>query len=80
MRRRNCWTKMNFNMEVRIEEFEKRAIDAVSELRNLLGATTVDVNVHVDNYEKGCHTDVKFFTSIQVDTSRGGCGPVSKGN
>lgn len=67
-------------MEVRIKEFEKAAIEAVAELRNLLGATTVDVNVRVDDYGKSCHTDVKFFTSIQVDTSRGGCGPVSKGN
>ena len=49
-------------MDVTIKEFEKRAIDAVSELRNLIGAIRVDVNVHVDNYEKGCKTDVTFFT------------------
>lgn len=63
-------------MEVKIKEFEKRAIDAISELRNLLGATRIDVAVHIDNYESGCETDVKFFTSIPADASSvPGCGP-----
>lgn len=57
-------------MEVRIKEFEKRAIDAVSELRILLGATRVDVTVHIDNYEGSCRTDVSFYTSIPADASR----------
>ena len=61
-------------MDVKIKEFEKRAIDAVSELRDLLGATRIDVSVHIDNYEKGCKTDVTFFTSIAADaTARPGC-------
>ena len=69
-------------MDVKIKEFEKRAIDAVSELRDVLGAKCVDVTVHVDNYEKGCKTDVKFFTSIAVDASRPvpGCGPACIGD
>ena len=66
-------------MEVRIKEFEKRAIDAVSELRILLGATRINVNVNVDNFEKECKTDVSFFTSIPADASRvPGCGPACK--
>ena len=68
-------------MDVRIKEFEKRAIDAVSELRNLLGAKRVDVSVHIDNYESGCKTDITFFTSIPADASRvPGCGPACKGD
>ena len=68
-------------MDVTIKEFEKRAIDAVSELRNLIGAKRVDVNVHIDNYESGCKTDVTFFTSIPADASRvPGCGPACKGD
>jgi hypothetical protein len=68
-------------MDVTIKEFEKRAIDAVSELRNLIGANRVDINVHVDNFEKGCKTDVTFFTSIPADASRvPGCGPACKGD
>lgn len=66
-------------MDVKIKEFEKRAIDAVSALRDELGAKRVDVNVHVDNYEKGCKTDVTFFTSIPADASRvPGCGPACR--
>lgn len=66
-------------MEERIKEFEKRAIDAVSELCNLIGAKCVDVNVHVDNYEKVCKTDVTFFTSISAEKSCApGCGPACK--
>lgn len=61
-------------MDEKIKEFEKRAIDAVSELRDLLGAKRVDVSVHVDNYEKGCKTDLTFFTSIPADaTTMPGC-------
>lgn len=69
-------------MDAKIKEFEKRAIDAVSELRDLLGAKRIDVSVHVDNYEKGCKTDVTFFTSIAADASRPvpGCGPACKGD
>ena len=61
-------------MDAKIKEFEKRSIDAVSELRDLLGAKRIDVSVHVDNYEKGCKTDVTFFTSIAEDANqRPGC-------
>ena len=68
-------------MDVTIKEFEKRAINAVSELRNLIGAKRVDVSVHIDNYESGCKTDVTFFTSIPADASRvPGCGPACKGD
>ena len=63
-------------MDVKIKEFEKRAIDAVTELRDLLGAKRVDVFVHIDNYEKGCKTDITFLTSIPGDASHvPGCGP-----
>lgn len=51
-------------MEVKIKEFEKRVIDAVSDLRVLLGATCVDVSVSIDKHEKECRTDVKFFTEL----------------
>ena len=68
-------------MDVKIKEFEKAAIEAVSALRNELGATVLNINVHVDNYEKGCKTDVEFFTSIPADASRvPGCGPACKGD
>lgn len=68
-------------MKETIKEFEKRAIDAVSALRNELGAKRVNIEIHVDNYEKGCKTDVTFFTSIPADASRvPGCGPACKGD
>ena len=68
-------------MDVKIKEFEKAAIEAVSALRNELGAKCVDVNVHVDNYDKGCKIDVTFFTSIPADASSvPGCGPACKGD
>ena len=68
-------------MDILIKEFEDRAINAVSELRVLLGAKRIDVSVHVDNYESGCKTDVTFFTSIPADASRvPGCGPACKGD
>lgn len=66
-------------MNVKIKEFEKAAIEAVAGLRNELGATRIDISIHVDNYEKGCKTDVSFFTSIPADASRvPGCGPACK--
>ena len=68
-------------MDVKIKEFEKAAIEAVSGLRNELGAKRVNIEIHVDNYEKGCKTDVTFFTSIPADASRvPGCGPACKGD
>ena len=68
-------------MDVKIKEFEKRAIDAVSALRNNLGAKSVDVAVHIDNYESGCKIDISFFTSIPAKASRvPGCGPACKGD
>ena len=69
-------------MDVKIKEFEKRAIDAVSELCILLDAKRIDVSVYVDNYEKGCKTDITFHTSIAADASRSvpGCGPGCKGD
>ena len=66
-------------MDVKIKEFEKAAIEMVSALRNELGAKRVNIEIHVDNYEKGCKTDVSFFTSIPADASRvPGCGPACK--
>lgn len=59
----------------KIKEFEKVAIEAISALRDELGAKRIDISIHVDDYEKGCKTDVTFFTSIPADVSRnpGGC-------
>ena len=66
-------------MDVKIKDFEKAAIEAVSALRNELGAKRVDVSVHIDDYESGCKTDVSFFISIPADASRvPGCGPACK--
>lgn len=69
-------------METKIKDFEKAAIEAVSALRNELGAKRIDISVHVDDYEKGCKTDVTFFKSIPNDASRPvpGCGPACKGD
>ena len=68
-------------MKEMIKDFEKAAIEAVSALRNELGAKRVNIEIHVDNYEKGCKTDVMFFTSIPADASRvPGCGPACKGD
>ena len=68
-------------MKETIKDFEKAAIEAVSVLRNELGAKRVNIEIHVDNYEKGCKTDVTFFTSIPADASRvPGCGPACKGD
>lgn len=81
MKRLNCWSKTIFNMKERIKEFEKAAIEAVSGLRNELGAKCINIEIHVDNYEKGCKTDVTFFTSIpQEAASVPGCGPTCKGD
>ena len=66
-------------MDAKIKDFENTVIDAVSILRAQLGAKRVDISIHVDNYEKGCKTDVTFFTSIPADASRvPGCGPACK--
>lgn len=68
-------------MKETIKDFEKAAIEAVSALRNELGAKRVNIEIHVDNYEKGCKTDVTFITSIPADASRvPGCGPACKGD
>lgn len=68
-------------MDVKIKEFEKAAIEAVSALRNEIGAKRVNIEIHVDNYESGCKTDVTFFTSIPANASRvPECGPVCKGD
>lgn len=68
-------------MDVKIKEFEKAAIEAVSALRNELGATRIDLSIHIDNYENGCKTDVTFYTSIPADAQRvPGCGPACKGD
>ncbi len=56
-------------MEVRIKELENRAIEAVSRLRNELGAVCIGVSIRVDNYEKSCKTNVTFFTSKPEDAS-----------
>ena len=65
----------------KIKDFEKAAIEAVSALRNELGAKRVNMEIHVDNYEQGCKIDVTFFTSIPMDASRvPGCGPACKGD
>lgn len=57
-------------MDKKIKEFEKAAIEAVSALRDELGAKCINMEIHVDNYEKGCKTDITFFTSIPSDASR----------
>lgn len=68
-------------MDVKIKEFEKAVIDAASALRDEIGATRINISINVDNYEKGCRTDVSFFTSIPMDASRvPGCGPACKGD
>lgn len=57
-------------MKEKVKEFEKAAIEAVSGLRNELGAERVNIEIHVDKYEKGCKTDVTFFKSIPAEASR----------
>lgn len=53
----------------KIKELENRAMDAVSALRNELGATCIEMSIRVDGYEKNCRTNVTFFTSIPEDAS-----------
>lgn len=68
-------------METKIKDFEKAAIEAVSALRNELGAKRIDISIHIDDYEKGCRTDVSYFTTIPMDAQRvPGCGPACKGD
>ena len=68
-------------MDKKIKEFEEAAIEAVSALRDELGAKRINMEIHVDSYEKGCKTDITFFTSIPSDASRvPGCGPACKGD
>lgn len=68
-------------MKEKVKEFEKAAIEAVSALRNELGAKRIDISIHIDDYEKGCKTEVMFFTSNPGDASHvPGCGPVCKGD
>lgn len=66
-------------MDEKIKDFEEAAIEAVSGLRNELGATRINIEIHVDKYEKGCKTDVTFFKSIPADATAnrpGNSGPV----
>lgn len=66
---------------IKFKEFEKAAIEAVSGLRDELGAKRIDISIHVDDYEKGCKTDVTFFTSKPTNASAvPGCGPACKGD
>ena len=68
-------------MDVKIKDFENAAIAAVATLREQLGAKRVNIEIHVDYYESGRKTDIKFFTSIPADASRvPGCGPACKGD
>lgn len=65
----------------KIKEFEYAALEAVSALRNELGAKRINILVQVDQYEKSCQTDITFFTSIPAEASRvPGCGPACKGD
>lgn len=57
-------------MEEEIKEFEKRMMDVVSEMRKAIGAKSLNVDVRVDNYEKGCKIDVTYFTSIPQDATQ----------
>lgn len=54
----------------KIKEFEKAAIEAVSALRNELGAKRLVLTVMIDDYEKSCKTDASFFKAIPADASR----------
>ena len=68
-------------MGTKIKDFEKAAMSAVATLREELGATCIDMSIHIDNYESGCKTDVTFYTSIPADAQRvPGCGPACKGD
>ena len=69
-------------MKTTIKDFENAAIEAISALRKELGAKCINMSIRVDDYEKGCKTDVTFFTSITNDASRPvpECGPACKGD
>lgn len=56
-------------MNEKIKEFEKAAMEAVSALRKELGARRVNIEIHVDNYEAGCKTDITFLKSIPADAT-----------
>lgn len=60
----------------KINEFENAVMEAISALRDELGAKRINLSVQVDQYEKSCKTDVTFFKSIPMDASR--CCPGSK--
>lgn len=65
----------------KIKEFEKAAMEAVSTLRNELGANCIEMSIRVDDYEKSCRTNATFFTSIPGDASAvPGCGGACKGD
>ena len=66
-------------MDVKIKEFEKAVIEAVSALRNEFGAKCIEMSIRVDDYEKSCRTNATFFTSNPGDASAvPGCGPACK--
>ena len=68
-------------MDKKIKEFEEAAMVAVATLREQLGAKRINVEIHVDNYESACKTDITFFTSIpSVESRVPGCGPACKGD
>lgn len=67
-------------MDVKIKDFEKAAIEAVSSLRKELGAKCIEMLIRVDDYEKSCRTNVTFSTSKPGDATPVGCGPACKGN
>lgn len=56
-------------MNEKIKEFEKSAMEAVSALRKELDARRVNIEIHVDDYEEGCKTDITFFKSIPADAT-----------
>lgn len=62
----------------KINEFENAVMEAISALRDELGAKRINISVQVDQYEKSCKTDVTFFKSIPMDASR--CCPDGKAN
>lgn len=64
-------------MKEKIKEFEKAAMAAVATLREQLGAKRVNIEIHVDNYESVCKTDLTFFESIPQEAS---CAPTCKGD
>lgn len=67
-------------MDVKIKEFEKTAIEAVSALRNKLGAKRINVELYVDNYESGCKTNVTFVASMADASCVSRSTPACKGD